>query len=448
MFGESLKFEKYIVGGAVRDICLGAQPKDIDFTTPLTKQQIIDYCTMNNIKYFVPSEEYETVCVFENDMIFEVTPYRKDILSTGRHTKHTYTLTLKEDLSRRDFTINAIALSNDGNNIDYFGGISDIQNKLIRTVGNPNERFMEDYLRIIRGIRFATNLGFSIDEYTFEAMKAHAYKIKDNVSVERVVSEVEKVFTCANNKPSIFFEYMKELGILKDYFPLLQRIIDEIGNKFPIPEFHTEGSTWEHIKKCLDNSPNNSELRWFCLTHDLGKLMTAVVHPEHPEYYRFVGHENYSELIVEFFSNLKVSKELVSNCIFIMENHMKVLHEVSYKTLKRLSYEYGFDNVRNLITFSLIDSSMNPNTRNGVTASKNYELLQQIIIDTGDNVHTIEPVVDGEFIMNKLNMKPSREVGMIKNMCYEYQLETGSMDKDNIFNNVKDKIFNPKREDK
>lgn len=170
LFDES-NYDAYLVGGSVRDLLMNREIKDIDITTNSTPQQIIDFAIKNNLKYIETGIQHGTITIIFNDIPIEVTTFRADKNCDGRWCEVEFVKTLEEDLSRRDFTMNAIAINKDGHLIDLFNGIRDIENKIIRTVGNPYIIFKDDELRVMRAIVFETELGFEIEKNTFDAIK-------------------------------------------------------------------------------------------------------------------------------------------------------------------------------------------------------------------------------------------------------------------------------------
>ncbi len=199
-------YEAYVVGGCVRDSVLGRKPEDWDITTsalPLQVKSLFSSCVDTGI-------EHGTVMVIKKGVGYEVTTYRVDgEYKDGRHPENvSFTRNLKEDLKRRDFTINAFAYNKKDGVIDLFDGITDLNNKIIRAVGNPDERFKEDALRIMRAVRFAAQLGFSIEENTYNAIKRHAKNLA-NISAERIRVEFEKTLMSKNPKMINLYKELK-----------------------------------------------------------------------------------------------------------------------------------------------------------------------------------------------------------------------------------------------
>lgn len=211
--------EAYVVGGCVRDSIMGRKPHDWDICTSAKPEQVIEI--FNHYKVIPTGLKHGTVTIMKNDKPYEITTYRVDgEYDDARHPKDvTFTTSLEEDLSRRDFTMNALAYNNNNDLVDLFGGVNDIKNGIVRCVGNPRERFSEDALRIMRALRFATRFGFKIDENTFAAMKEKK-SLLSKISAERINSELTQIIMCeAEDVARILY---KAEDILFELFPALR----------------------------------------------------------------------------------------------------------------------------------------------------------------------------------------------------------------------------------
>lgn len=211
--------EAYVVGGCVRDSIMGRKPHDWDICTSAKPEQVIEI--FNHYKVIPTGLKHGTVTIMKNDKPYEITTYRVDgEYDDARHPKDvTFTTSLEEDLSRRDFTMNALAYNNNNDLVDLFDGVNDIKNGIVRCVGNPRERFSEDALRIMRALRFATRFGFKIDENTFAAMKEKK-SLLSKISAERINSELTQIIMCeAEDVARILY---KAEDILFELFPALR----------------------------------------------------------------------------------------------------------------------------------------------------------------------------------------------------------------------------------
>lgn len=211
--------EAYVVGGCVRDSIMGRKPHDWDICTSAKPEQVIEI--FNHYKVIPTGLKHGTVTIMKNDKPYEITTYRVDgEYDDARHPKDvTFTTSLEEDLSRRDFTMNALAYNNNNDLVDLFGGVNDIKNGIVRCVGNPRERFSEDALRIMRALRFATRFGFKIEENTFASMKEKK-SLLSKISAERINSELTQIIMCeAEDVARILY---KAEDILFELFPALR----------------------------------------------------------------------------------------------------------------------------------------------------------------------------------------------------------------------------------
>ncbi|MCR4626937.1 MAG: HD domain-containing protein, partial [Treponema sp.] len=321
VFFKEAGFEAYLVGGAVRDMLLGKTETDWDLTTNATPEQV-----MKIFKKVIPTGiAHGTVTVLFMGKQIEVTTYRTDSeYSDGRHPdKVIFTSSLEDDLSRRDFTMNAIAASLETGEIkDPFNGISDIKNKIIRTVGNPFDRFTEDGLRPIRAIRFSSQLDFEIEKKTFEAITTPEVRKKTlGISIERFRDEFVK--TLKSNAPSKGFHLMEQTGILEYFIPELsfcRGVIQGDGRGFH------EFDVLDHLLYACDGACNdNLIVRLAALFHDIGKPETKreQLSDSSGEKITFYNHESVSERITEkILTRLRFPNATVNEVCHLVKNHM------------------------------------------------------------------------------------------------------------------------------
>ena len=275
-------FEAYAVGGCVRDTMLERVPGDWDITTsatPFETKALFE-------RTFDTGIEHGTVTVLLKGEGYEVTTYRVDgAYEDMRHPKEvTFTRSLKEDLLRRDFTINAMAYNDSDGLVDIFGGVDDLKEGIIRCVGNPMERFSEDALRILRGVRFAAQLGFAIDEDTKTAMTALAKNLK-NISAERIQVEVVKMLTSAHPE---LIRLAYELGITKEFLPEFDQLM-ETTQETP----HHMYTVGEHTIQAMRYVRNDRYLRLTMLLHDMGKPKMKTMDADGVAHFK--GHADVSE---------------------------------------------------------------------------------------------------------------------------------------------------------
>ncbi|MCQ2592596.1 MAG: HD domain-containing protein [Treponema sp.] len=316
-------FKAYLVGGAVRDIFLNKEASDWDVATNATPQDV-----MGMFKVVIPTGfEHGTVTVHFLGEEIEVTTFRTETgYSDGRHPdKINYAATIEEDLSRRDFTMNAIAVDlSDGSIVDPFNGQKDIKNKIIRTVGNPHERFMEDGLRPIRALRFASKLDFTIENDTYAEIFKEDIKNKIlSISIERFRDEFEKILM--SKKPSVGLKLMEETGVLKDFIPEFSICRNCIQSDYR--GFH-QFDVMDHLFYACDGAPqNNLKVRLAALFHDIGKPVTKKIieslDNQTPENITFYNHEAAGEKITRnILIRLRFSNETVNAVCHLVKEHM------------------------------------------------------------------------------------------------------------------------------
>ena len=351
-------FEIYLVGGCVRDYVLGNKPHDFDMTTNATPSEIKEILRINNIDFHNLGEKFGTIVARLNGEEYEITTYRTEqSYSDGRHPDEVqFSKSLEEDLSRRDFTINAMAMDPfTGEIIDPFSGLDDIENRTIRAVGDPGDRFKEDGLRILRALRFAIRYEFAVDRDTKIAMLSHKNML-NNVSRERCTDELRKIFEY--NKPiKDLFNEFKEIifKILPDLKPLDGC---EQNNKY-----HHE-SVWLHTLSVVDNIHEpNFILKLAGLLHDIGKPATKTTDENGQNH--FIGHPVFSEKIVEKMlstslpmedKKLILSKkeyEHLSKLVSIHDNNLSI----SKKHLRKALVKYGPDFIKDWRILSNADFS-------------------------------------------------------------------------------------------
>ncbi|MBE7013548.1 MAG: CCA tRNA nucleotidyltransferase [Ruminococcaceae bacterium] len=299
-------FEAYVVGGAVRDFLLGRPISDYDVTTNALPEQVKEIFA----KTVDTGLKHGTVTVIENGAVVEVTTYRVDGVYEDHRRPATveFSKDLKSDLSRRDFTMNALACDQNGVITDYFGGIEDIERGVIKTVGIADERFEEDALRMLRAIRFACTTGFEIDEEILKSISRKASHIL-YVSGERIKQEMDKALMSDN------------IFMLKKSMPLLREIFPELFRCFSVEQnnVHHSYNVGDHILKSVSCTPKKLPLRWAMLMHDMGKPFTKTVDADGDH---FKGHEKMSLSIAQrIFEKLHFSNSERSCIKTMIENH-------------------------------------------------------------------------------------------------------------------------------
>ncbi len=322
------KHQAYLVGGCVRDLLLGCEPADFDVTTSATPDEVMRIFP----ETYAVGAQFGVVLVpdpREKDSTVEVATFRSDIgYSDGRHPDEVrFSKTPQDDVARRDFTINGLLLdpiAEDGNVrepltdgiLDFVGGRKDLEAKLVRTIGEPEKRFAEDKLRMLRGVRFAARLGYAIEPATFAAMKKLAPQIHQ-VSRERVRDELTLMLTEGHAKQA--FQLLDESGLLHEVLPEIEAMK---GVAQP-PQFHPEGDVFVHTLMLLEKLPHpcSATLAWGALLHDVGKPPTFRVAPDR---IRFDGHVDIGvKMAEEICRRLRFSGSDTEQIVALVKNHMR-----------------------------------------------------------------------------------------------------------------------------
>lgn len=323
-------FEAYAVGGCVRDTILGRVPNDWDITTsakPEKVKEIFKRTVDTGLKH-------GTVTVLVGKEGYEVTTYRVDgEYEDGRHPNSVeFTKSLEEDLLRRDFTINAMAYNDTDGLVDIFGGIEDIEKKVIRCVGNPKERFTEDALRLLRAIRFAAQLGYEIETDTYDAIKELASTLQ-KISAERI--QVELVKTITSDHPEMI-RTAYELGLTKVFLPEIDKCFETKQNN---P--HHCYSVGNHIVKTMEVSPKDRIIRLTLLLHDIGKPVCKTTDEDGIDH--FHGHpEKSKEMAVDILRRLKFDNDTIGMVGTLVSHHDERI-EPGETNMRRIINKVGVD---------------------------------------------------------------------------------------------------------
>ena len=395
-------YEAVIAGGHVRDMLLGKESKDIDIVTDATPDEIESLFP----KTTAVGKQFGTIVVIMDGAQFEVTTYRKDGTYTdGRKPDDVqYSKTMKDDASRRDLTINAMYHDPESGEVfDFHGGKGDIEKKLINTVGDPERRFEEDKLRMMRAVRFYTTLQFEMSPRVENVIKRMAPEIK-KVSDERIRDEITKILMA--QKPSRGFEKMLELGLLQQVLPE----VSALAGVEQSPTHHPEGDAWQHTMAALDASGATTEIRWAVLLHDIGKPATAQYNPD-KRHNQFLKHEEASaELAQKVLRRLRLTNKFIERVVFAVGKHMSMLHfmDSALKKKRALALTPGFDV---LVAVTLADlRSMRKPTQDLVDEVKRIQAMPEIV-----------PAVDGKDLMDN-GVKPGPRIGRILNALRNAQL--------------------------
>ena len=334
---ENNGYEAYAVGGAVRDFLRGVKYSDIDFTTSATPEQMME--VFSNFKVYPTGIKYGTLTVKVDDECFEITTYRseKGYSDNRRPDEVEFISNLNEDLKRRDYTINAIAYNPSSGYIDIFNGQADIKNKILKTVGNPTERFKEDALRILRGLRFASSLGFTIEEETKKAILEN-FNLLQNVAVERIKVELDGIL-CGAYVGEVLREF-------KNVFFFLIPKLKDCDGFLQFSKYHNL-DVYNHIVKSVETSSNDKIVRWALLLHDIEK--PSCFTKDDLNIGHFYGHQKKSsETAREILRGFKCDNftvNTVSQLIYLHDIHI----EETPASVKLFLSKYGFSFLKQFV---------------------------------------------------------------------------------------------------
>ncbi len=411
----------YFAGGCVRDIQLNRPFSDIDIATSAKPKEVISLFK----RTYNVGISFGVVCVIEEDLTFEIATFREEReYLDGRHPETIlYTDNPKLDAIRRDFTINAMFYDPIEDKLhDFSDGLGDIKRGIIKTVGSPNERFSEDYLRILRAIRFSVRFNFELDKETEESI-AHFATSLSKLSFERIRDEFNKILLGPN--PSKAFRIFYKLGILKAIFPELHDLVGVKQSEI----YHPEGDVFEHTMLMLDHiSKPNALLGWAILLHDIGKPSTTEIGEDgriHSYQHEEYGAKMTEDILKRFRFSNKQNKEITQAVRF----HMKYAH-IDKMRAKKWRKIIADDNFILELELHRIDCiSSNGKLDNYVLLLDRYKELQNEPIIP-------EPIIFGKDLMD-LGFKPSRLFKKILNTISDMQLENSSLTKEEAIDYIK-----------
>ena len=417
------KYEAFLVGGCIRNMLLEKDVKDWDVTTQAKPSEVINIFEKEH--HVIPTGiKHGTVTVIINEIPIEITTYRTDgEYSNNRHPDSVkFVSIVKDDVDRRDFTINGL-LYNGHDVVDCVGGLKDLNQRKIRAIGNADDRFSEDSLRMMRCIRFSCQLGFNIVKSTIQSIERNAGLIK-NVSQERIRDELIKILM--SDKPSKGIGLLAKTNLLQHILPELQECVG-----FDQHNKHHNKNVFSHILKVLENTSAVLNLRLAALFHDIGKPMCFTM-DENNQGHFYSHHKVGADKTREIMKRLKFDNETIDNVCILVYNHMARYPKLREGSVKKLLKRLGEQNVDDLINLQIADiiGSKPPYDFENVVLLKN-ELKR--IIETKEPITVNQLAINGHDLI-ELGIKPGKRMGEILNELLQLVMDKPEM-------NTKDQLL-------
>ncbi len=415
---SKLNVESFLVGGYVRDLLLNRSCKDIDIMTIGKPYDLINLVSkekgFSKVKIF---KTFGTASISYKEFNYEFVGARKESYNKNSRNPDVSPGLFEDDMRRRDFTINAFAVSinkKHGEFIDMFNGVGDLKNKVIKTCDDPHKTFEDDPLRMMRAIRFASQLNFDIEQDTFKSIIDNSERLKI-ISQERITDELNKIIL--SNNPSYGFKLLFTSGLLKQFFIEMHNLygVEKINN-------HSHKDNFYHTLEVLDNTAKISDnlwLRWSAILHDIAKPHTKRY--KENVGWTFHGHEDLgSRLVPKIFKRLKLPlNEKMKYVQNLVKLHLRpialVKDHITDSAIRRLVFDAGND-IDDLMKLCRADIT----TKNPDKAKKylnNFDIVEKkiVIVEKNDKIKNFQPPISGEEIINIFAIKPSKIIGTLKN---------------------------------
>ena len=443
---EEAGYEALIVGGAVRDLVLGKESDDIDISTNAPMDVLEDLFKTYEIG---KNKDFGVVVAVVDGYDFEIAHYRVDVYDDekGKGADSVQlTKTYKDDASRRDLTINQLGVDSKGNIVDHFGGLKDLENKIITTVGDPDLRFKEDHVRQLRSVRFASRFGFDISKETIDALKRNAPEIA-KVSPERINKELKKMAQGTGEQFAKAIEILDDVGLLKYILPEIVEMKKFEHDPTHHPEKDKDGrhTVLAHIIDALKSQPlKNSAINLSVLFHDLGKIKTHVL--DDNGIHRYFGHaKEADDLIDKIADRLKFDNQTRNKIKFAAINHMK-FHDIlnmNNSTIAKLMDSPYFEVLKSV---ALADAK----SRGQLFSQKEWDAIENKILKLKERfkdrkvIESIRKIVNGKMVMSlRSDIKPGPKLGDVIQSAVDFVLNN-NIDLEKDLNKVKQFIQNVK----
>ena len=426
---ESNGHEAYAVGGCVRDCILGKIPHDWDITTSALPEQVKSLFD----RTFDTGIEHGTVTVLLHGEGYEVTTYRVDgKYEDGRHPKEvTFTASLEEDLKRRDFTINAMAYSENRGLVDLFGGKEDLDAGIIKAVGNPTERFTEDALRMLRALRFSAQLGFEIETETYNAICKLAPTL-DRISAERIQVEMVKLVT--SDHPERLRE-VYNTGLSKVFFPELDVMLEcEQHNK------HHMYTVGEHTIKSMELAPADKVIRLTMMLHDVAKPACKTTDENGQDHFKMHPVKG-AEMARDILRRLKFDNDTTDKVCNLVKNHDD-RPEINERNVRRMIIRVGQDNFDDLLAVKRADCLAQSmyNREEKLAYIDKLEQVYRQVIAAGDCLRIKDLKVNGKDLID-MGVPQGQRIGEILKAVFDEVVDNPELnDRDYLLNRVKDML--------
>jgi len=424
-------YDGYVVGGCVRDNILNKSPNDWDICTNCTPEKMLDI--FSSFKVIPTGLKHGTVTIVIQDKNYEVTTYRIDgEYKDGRHPEEViFTTELKEDLKRRDFTINAMAYNHRHGLVDYYGGIEDIINKKVKCVGDPIKRFSEDYLRMLRGIRFSTQLEYDLDRETFNAIKKLSQNIT-YISVERIREELNKILR--SNTPSKGIQLLNTTNLLKYILPELEMCV-EFQQHNP---YHKE-DLFNYILSVVDHTENNLILRLSALFYHIGKPVAFNLAEEDIDNF-YKHHIKSYEITKKIMKRLKYDNKSIEQVAALVKEHMSIYEKATDKTIKRLINRVGTENIDKLFQLQIADVRATSKESDINSILKIKERVKKILNEK-QPLSIKDLKISGSDLL-EAGVSEGKQIGIVLNDLMEIVLENPELNrKENLMKIVRRRLI-------